>query len=239
MKKIFITGISGAIGSEIAKKFYRNGWSVSGTYTNESERIHKIRKELKDCTFIKCDFSNFKELNDVFCRIAETTVPDILVNNAGITSDNFLSRMSSSDWKDVIDVNLISHIIVSSHILRGMKKNNRGKIINLSSVSGIRGRETQANYSTSKGGLIGLTQLIEESSRDYSKITALTIAPGMIKTQMTSEVEDKKMKLFLNSLLEKREGTTNEVASLIYSLAQDDISYINGSCISIDGGVFL
>ncbi|KZK08431.1 3-oxoacyl-(acyl-carrier protein) reductase [Lactococcus cremoris] len=239
MKRIFITGISGAIGSAVAGVFYNNGWQVTGTYTHEGTRVNNIRKKFKDITFIKCDFSNLEDVENVFSKIIDEDVPDILVNNAGITSDNFLSRMTNFEWSNVMDINLLSHIIVTSHILKKMKKRKKGKIINISSVSGVYGRETQTNYSTSKGGLIGLTQLVEENSKEYPYIFALTISPGMIETEMTRKVESKKKELFLNSLSEKREGTPREVANLIYSLTQESVSYINGSCISIDGGVFL
>lgn len=236
---VLITGISGDIGYTIAKKFFQENWTIIGTYAHDSHRIERVRRDLKGAKIIKCDFSDINQAIEVFKDFPDIYTPDVLINAAGIVSDDFFVRMDSSDWERVIDVNLISSIIVSSSVFKKMKKRGKGKIINLSSISGVYGRDTQTNYSTSKGGLIGLTQLIENLAKGHENISAITIAPGMIETDIIKQVDSKKMSLFLSSLTENRLGTPSEVANLVYSLCQSNISYINGECISIDGGAFL
>ena len=161
---------------------------------------------------------------------------DILVNNAGITRDNLLLRMSEAEWDAVLSVNLKGAFNCTRAVVRAMVKQRYGRIINISSVIGLRGNAGQANYAASKAGLIGLTKASAQELASR-QITVNAIAPGFIETQMTQKIPEESRKRLLELIPQKKLGQPEDVARLAVFLASDDASYITGEVIRVDGGM--
>ena len=237
MKNILITGASRGIGKSIAYYFARKGFNVVGTARSEFEFIDADFKG----TFIplKLDVTDRDSIKEAFSLLKEKELlPDILVNNAGITADQLFLRMKDDDWDNVLNINLTGTFNITKMFIKQMVKNRSGKIINISSVSGLMGNAGQVNYSSSKAALSGFTKSLakEVGSRN---ITVNSIAPGFIDTDMT-EYLDEKAKLDLESQIPlKRMGNASDISELVYFLASDEASYITGQTISVDGGLFM
>ena len=168
----------------------------------------------------------------------ENLLPDILINNAGITSDKLFLKMNDDDWDNVIDTNLNGTFNVTKVFIKNMIKKRFGKIINISSISGLMGNPGQVNYSSSKSALVGFTKSLakELGSRN---INVNCVAPGFIKTEMTSFIDDESEDKIINQIPLNRLGNSEDVAKLIMFLASDEASYITGQTISIDGGLLM
>lgn len=170
--------------------------------------------------------------------LAEFPVIDILVNNAGITRDGLLFRMSEDDWTSVIQTNLTSCFHWTKHLARPMTRSRWGRIVNIASVSGIMGNAGQANYSAAKAGMIGFTKTLarEFASRN---ITANVVAPGFIKTDMTTEfVNNPEMSAkILDSVPLKRFGEAADIANMTTYLCSEEAGYITGQVFTVDGGM--
>ena len=170
--------------------------------------------------------------------IKEYGAIDILVNNAGITRDNLILRMSESEFDDVIRTNLKGTFNCIKHVTKYMLKNKSGKIINISSISGVNGIAGQANYSASKAGIIGLTKsFAKEMSSKGININA--IAPGFIETDMTKVLNDKYVEEIVNTIPSKRVGRPEDIAKAALFLASDMSDYITGQTLMVDGGLGL
>ncbi|MBA1393156.1 SDR family oxidoreductase, partial [Lactobacillus sp. XV13L] len=159
---------------------------------------------------------------------------DVVVNNAGIVHDGLLNRMSSSDFQSVLDTNLVGTFNVTKQALRPMYKQRSGCFINMASVIGLTGNIGQANYAASKAGIIGFTKSVAHESA-LRNLRCNALAPGMIATQMTQQLSDKRQTEIIEQIPLKRLGTVNEVAQAAIFLAQND--YITGQTITIDGGL--
>jgi 3-oxoacyl-[acyl-carrier protein] reductase len=169
---------------------------------------------------------------------AELGSLDILVNNAGITRDTLALRMKEEDWTSVLETNLSGAFYLSKSALRGMMRNNWGRIINISSVVGIMGNVGQANYISAKAGLIGLTKAL---AAEYAPkgITANAVAPGFIDSDMTINLPEDVKKGYLARIPAGRFGKPEEVASVVTFLASEDATYVNGQTITVDGGMVM
>jgi 3-oxoacyl-[acyl-carrier protein] reductase len=170
--------------------------------------------------------------------LGEHPLIDILVNNAGITRDGLLFRMSDADWNDVIATNLTSCFHWTKHLARPMTRARWGRIVNITSVSGIMGNAGQANYSAAKAGIIGLTKALAREFASRS-VTVNAVAPGFIKTDMTSEFVDKPelAAKILEAVPLKRFGDAGEVASMCAFLCSEESGYITGQVFTVDGGM--
>lgn len=170
--------------------------------------------------------------------LAEFPVIDILVNNAGITRDGLLFRMSETDWNDVITTNLTSCFHWTKHLARPMTRSRWGRIVNITSVSGIMGNAGQANYSAAKAGVIGLTKTLAREFASRS-ITVNAVAPGFIKTDMTSEfVGNPEISgKILETVPLKRFGESLEIANMTAFLCSEEAGYITGQVFAVDGGM--
>ena len=237
MKNILITGASRGIGKSIAYYFARKGFNVVGTARSEFKFMDTDFKGT--FTPLKLDVTDRDSIKDAFSLLKEKELlPDILVNNAGITADQLFLRMKDDDWDNVLNINLTGTFNITKMFIKQMVKNRSGKIINISSVSGLMGNAGQVNYSSSKAALSGFTKSLakEVGSRN---ITVNSIAPGFIDTDMT-EYLDEKAKLDLESQIPlKRMGNASDISELVYFLASDEASYITGQTISVDGGLFM
>lgn len=240
-KTAVVTGGSRGIGKAISLKMAQSGADVAIIYAgNEKaaeETLCLIEQLGVKAKIYRCDVSDFNESkNTVNEIISDFGGIDILINNAGILRDGLILSMKEEDYDAVLDTNLKGAFHMIKHTYRHFMKKRKGRIINITSVSGIIGNAGQANYSSAKAGLIGLTKSAakELASRN---ITCNAIAPGFIETDMTSSLPDKVKEEAVNAVPLKRMGTPTDIANLAAFLASDEAAYITGEVIKIDGGL--
>lgn len=236
-----VTGASRGIGRQIALTLAREGAVVIVNYRGSKEKADDVVAEIENAggraEAVFCDVSDFKEaetfLGDVIKKYGRI---DILVNNAGITRDNLLMKMSEAEFDDVIDTNLKGAFNCMKHASRQMLKQKSGRIINISSVSGVMGNAGQANYCASKAGIIGLTK---SAARELAsrRITVNAIAPGFIQTDMTDALSDTVKEGIAAQIPMKTFGTAEDIAETAAFLASDRAKYITGQVICVDGGM--
>ncbi len=239
-KTALVTGASRGIGRDIALKLAEEGASVLCVATNEAllrETVAAIEAKGGKAAYAIADVSKVAEAEAVIEKIGKDWGKlDVLVNNAGITRDNLLMRMKDEEWDRVMEVNLKGAFNLIRAAARPMMKARAGKIVNISSVVGLIGNPGQANYAASKGGMIAMTKSVarELGSRG---ITANTVCPGFIETEMTGKLtEEQKKALFANIAL-GRFGKTSDVAGVVAFLASAAADYITGQDIVVDGGM--
>ena len=255
-KVALVTGASRGIGKEIAKTLAREGAFVIVNYNGSKERaedtVAEINEEvanagntneegviLAGAVAYGCNVSDYAACGEMIEQIIkEYGRIDILVNNAGITRDGLVMKMSEEDFDAVIATNLKGTFNTIRHASRYLLKQRAGRIINLSSVSGVMGNAGQANYSASKAGVIGLTKSMarELASRG---ITCNAVAPGFIATEMTDAMTDSAKEAVKGQIPLQRVGTTADIAETVAFLASDRASYITGQVISVDGGMHM
>ncbi len=238
-KVAVVTGGTRGIGEAICKAFAKNGASVAFLYSGSIDRAAAVEEELKalgvNAKGYQCNVAVFEETQKTFKTIIKDFGRvDILVNNAGITRDKIVMMMRPNDFDEVIDVNLKGAFNMIKQAYPVFLKQKSGKIINISSVTGLMGNTGQANYSASKAGLIGLTKSVARELAGRG-ICCNAIAPGFIQTDMTSELSGENP--LIDSIPAKRLGNPSEVASLAVFLASDNSNYITGEVIRIDGGL--
>ncbi len=241
-RSAFITGASRGIGLAIAKLFASKGISVtcaSRTAEALDEVVSEIRAGGGKAHAIPLDVSNL----DDFSRVISESVDqfggvDILINNAGIVKDNLLLRMKEDDWDSVIDINLKGSFNGIKAVTPLMMKQRSGRIVNITSVSGMMGNAGQANYSAAKAGMIGLTKTTarELASRN---ITVNAIAPGYIATDMTSKLNEKVKEDLIKHIPLRRIGEAEEIAETALFLCSDAAGYITGQTIAVNGGLYM
>lgn len=238
-KVALITGASRGIGRAIAQKFAKEGAYIAAIYCGSEQKALELKDEIEKnggkINIYKCDVSNFAECESTVKKVIEDFGGvDILVNNAGITNDKLVLQMGEDDFDSVIGTNLKGAFNMIKHCYRNFMKKKYGKIINISSVAGLIGNAGQANYSSAKAGIIGLTKTAakELASRN---VCCNAIAPGFIKTDMTEAFQENDA--VKNAIPLKRMGSADEVANLAAFLADDVSDYITGEVIRIDGGL--
>jgi len=241
MRYALITGGSGGIGSAICVSLASVGYHVlihyNSNITAASETLRHIEDNGGTGETIRFDVTDNKTVNNVLDSWQEAH-PDeyisVLVNNAGTSKDMLMVWMEENDWSSVINTNLNSFYHVTSGLIKDMVINKWGRIINIVSLSGIKGLPGQTNYSAAKAGVIGATKaLAQEVGR--KKVTVNAIAPGYIKTEMVKDLDEKQLKKLIPA---NRFGTPEEVANLVTFLASDSASYITGEVININGGLY-
>ncbi len=240
-KVALVTGGSRGIGKAIAEKLATVGAKVIIVGTSDS--IYAVADEMKknklSAEGFVADVSNEDDVKKLFEMIEKTYGKlDICVNNAGITRDGLSMRMSTEDFDKVISVNLRSTFLVSRSASLMMMKAKYGKIVNMSSIVGLKGNKGQANYSASKAGIVGLTMsmALELAKRN---VTVNAVAPGFIDTDMTKAVSDKARETFFQQIPMERAGDVNDIAEAVLFLSTDSSKYITGQTIVVDGGLML
>lgn len=242
MKYALITGGSRGIGRNICYKMAQMGYNVLINYVSNEEEALKTLEEVRNLG-ADGEILKFNVADREACATAiedwEGRHPgeyiEVLVNNAGIRKDNLLLRMSGQDWDSVIGTHLGGFYNVTKPVIRQMLGKRHGRIINMASLSGLKGVPGQANYAAAKGGLIAVTRsLANEVGR--KGITVNAIAPGFIRTDMTEDLNEVELK---KSIPLNRFGEAEEVADLVAFLASDKAAYITGECISINGGLYM
>lgn len=240
-KIALITGASRGIGRGIARKLASLGATVLVNYNGSQQKAQELAEEIAaiggraEC--IGCDVSDFAACAEMVDRIiGKYGRVDILVNNAGVTRDNLLMRMSEEDYDKVLDINLKGAFNTMRHLAKYFLKQRSGKIVNISSVSGVLGNAGQANYSASKAGLIGLTKSVarELASRG---VCVNAVAPGFIDTEMTQALSEKAREAGVAAVPMGRMGSVEDIAETVAFLAGDRSNYITGQVICVDGGM--
>lgn len=240
-KVALVTGAGRGIGRAIAYALAQQGAVVLVNYNGSRERALETVAEIEafggQAEAVGCDVSDFNACGSMVENIVEKYGHvDILVNNAGVTRDNLILRMKEEDYDKVLDTNLKGAFNTIRHLSRYFLKQKGGKIINISSVSGVLGNGGQANYSASKAGLIGLTKSVarELASRG---ICVNAVAPGFIDTEMTQALPEKSREAAVKAIPMGRMGCPEDVAQMVAFLAGDRSNYITGQVICIDGGM--
>jgi 3-oxoacyl-[acyl-carrier protein] reductase len=241
MKYALITGAARGIGKAIAIKLANEGYYILINYKSNDEEANKTLEQIRtvggEGELLKFDVSNREQVNAVIGNWFEKhpeKVIEILVNNAGIRSDNLMMWMEPQDWDSVLDTSLTGFYNVTKQILNPMLLNRYGRIINIVSLSGLKGVAGQVNYSAAKAGMIGATKALAQEVGKRG-ITVNAVAPGFIKTDMTQDINEKEAKIMIPL---NRFGEPEEVAELVSFLASSKASYITGEVISINGGLY-
>ncbi|MBD5529831.1 MAG: 3-oxoacyl-[acyl-carrier-protein] reductase [Lachnospiraceae bacterium] len=236
-----VTGASRGIGRGIAKKLASLGATVLVNYNGSEEKARAVAAEIVSdggkAQCVGCDVSDFAACGSMIEEIIkEYGRVDILVNNAGVTRDNLIMRMSEEDYDRVLDTNLKGAFNTIRHLSKHFLKQRSGKIVNISSVSGVLGNAGQANYSASKAGLIGLTKSVarELASRG---VCVNAVAPGFIDTDMTQALSEKAREAGVAAVPMGKMGSVEDIAETVAFLAGDRSNYITGQVICVDGGM--
>lgn len=240
-KTAVVTGGSRGLGRAICLELARGGANVLFCYAgNEAaarETVQAVEELGAKALAVRCDVSDAAQVDalakaavEAFGRI------DILVNNAGITRDNLLMRMSEADFDAVIDTNLKGTFLCMKAVSRLMLKQRYGRIVNVSSVVGLRGNAGQVNYAASKAGVVGMTKSLarELASRG---VTVNAVAPGFMETDMTAALPEAARAAAQGSIPMNRLGAPEDVARAVAFLASDDAAYITGQVLAVDGGM--
>lgn len=241
MNYALVTGGSRGIGAAICKKLASQGMGVIINYKSNEDAAQGVLTEIESmggvAELLPFDVVS-EESVDVALEKWEETHPDdritVLVNNAGIREDNLLIFMQTEQWHKVISTTLDGFFHVTRRVLKGMLTKRFGRIINVASLSGLKGLPGQANYSAAKAALIGATKALAQEVAPR-KVTVNAVAPGFIKSDMTKDLNEDELK---KQVPLNRFGETEEVASLVAFLASKDASYITGETISINGGLY-
>ena len=241
-KIALVTGAGRGIGQAIAERFAQEGATVlcvSRTAANCQQVAEAIIQQGGSAVAFPMDVANKQSIQTVSQQILEQyPTIDILVNNAGITRDKLFVRMDDADWEDVLFTNLFSAFYLCKQFVGPMTRKRWGRIINISSVSGIIGNAGQANYSAAKAGLLGFTKSLAKELACRS-ITVNAIAPGFIATQMTQELNETIVEQAKKLIPLKRFGEAEEIANMAIFLASDEAQYITGQVIKVDGGMVM
>ncbi len=235
-----VTGAARGIGRAIVFELLKQGRRVVGLDIN-TEQLNELEKAVKEAGFTiatQCvDITDTKAFTETLEALAkEHDGIGILVNNAGITRDNLLIRMSDEEFDSVLEVNLRAAFVGMRAVARSMMRNKFGRIINISSVSGVMGNAGQTNYSASKAGLIGMTKT---AARELAKknVTANCIAPGFIDTEMARKLPQPIIDGAKQLIPMRRLGSVEDVAKAVAFLAGDEAGYITGQVLCVDGGM--
>lgn len=239
-KTALITGASRGIGKAIALELARSGYDIVVGYNERQEEADKVAEkaasynvraitaqaDLKDYVSVK---SMFDYVYSVFSSI------DVLINNAGISLVKPILDTTIEEWREIMDANLTSAYLTTQFVLPKMINKEYGRIINISSIWGVTGASCEVAYSASKAGLIGYTKALALEVPPY--ITVNCITPGIIDTDMNSDLDEEEIEKFLKNVPAGRMGEPQEVASLVAYLASDKAAYVNGQVIGVNGGM--
>ena len=240
-KVALVTGASRGIGKEVALTLAREGATVIVNYQGSEEKANEVVEEIRrnggNAESFGCNVADFERCEHMIRDIVQKYGHlDILVNNAGITRDGLIMKMSEEEFDQVLSVNLKGAFNTIRHASRYFLKQRSGKIINISSVSGVLGNAGQANYSASKAGIIGLTKSMAKELGSRG-INVNAIAPGFIETDMTEAMNDKAKEAVKQQITLGRVGLPKDIAETVLFLASDKAEYITGQVLCVDGGM--
>ena len=233
-----VTGGTRGIGAAISILLKKAGYRVAATYVGNSEAASAFQTA-NDIQVFRWNVGNSEECRKGVNAVVTSLGPvEILVNNAGITRDKAFRKMSDSDWHDVINTNLSSAFYMCREVIEGMRVLQFGRIINISSINGQRGRYGQVNYSTAKAGMYGLTKAL---AMEYGKrgITVNAIAPGHIDTDIINSAGPELVQSLIAENPVGRLGTPEEIARCVLFLSSDEAGFITGSTLTVNGGAYM
>ena len=238
---ILISGASRGIGRAIALRFGRDGARVAINYRHNRAAAEATAADVVgaggEALLLPADVADATAVSGMFeTLMARWGKIDVLVNNAGIVRDTLLLRMSEEDWDAVLETNVRSAFLCTRAALRPMLRQRSGRIINLASISGIRGNAGQANYAASKAALIGFTKSVAREAASRG-VTVNAVAPGLIDTDITNTMPEKAREAIIEQIPLGRMGTVEEVAALVAFLASPEAGYVTGQAIVMDGGL--
>jgi len=241
MKFALVTGGSRGIGKAICIEIAKQGYHVLINYRSNTEEAENTLGQIKSNggsgELLKFDVSNAEEIRaslDQWKEQNPDSIIEVLVNNAGIRKDALIVWMKDEDWLDVLNTNLDSFYYITKHLIQDMIVNKYGRIVNIVSLSGIKGLPGQTNYSAAKGGVIAASKALAQEVAKKN-VTVNCVAPGFIKTDMTAELEEKDLKRMIPM---SRFGKAEEVANVVSFLASPNASYVTGEVISVNGGLY-
>jgi 3-oxoacyl-[acyl-carrier protein] reductase len=240
-----VTGASRGIGAATARALAEEGWSVAVNYSRDREGAESIASSIEEtggtALAIGADVADAAATDEMLAQVSEKLGPVlVLVNNAGVTADNLSMRLSDEDWNRVIEVNLTAAFRLTRAAIGTMMRQRFGRVINVSSVVGLRANPGQANYAASKAGLIAFTRTVAKEVARRG-VTVNAVAPGLIETHLTrdftSNGEGNGSSALLDAIPARRTGSPEEVAACIRFLASDQASYVTGAVLPVDGGM--
>jgi 3-oxoacyl-[acyl-carrier protein] reductase len=233
-----VTGASRGIGAAIARALAREGWPVGVNYRSDSEGAEAVVEEITSAggraKALQGDVSDPATADALFTALEEEFGDVlVLVNNAGVRADGLSPQIDDEDWDKVIDTNLSAAFRLTRRALRPMIRNRYGRVVNIASIVGaVRGNAGQANYAASKAGLVAMTRTVAAEVARRG-VTVNAVAPGLIETDMTEGLGEN----LLEHVPARRAGTPDEVAECVRFLASDGAAYVNGVCLTVDGGL--
>jgi len=240
-KYALITGASRGLGKAIALRLANDGFAVIINYQSNKVAAEDTLKQIQEAggngellPFNVADPQAIESALDSWSQAHPDDYISVLVNNAGIRQDNLMIFMQEEQWNNVLDTTLNGFFYITRRLLKDMMTHRNGRIINMASLSGLKGLPGQTNYSAAKGALIGATKALAQEVA-ARKVTVNAIAPGFIATDMTKELDEAELKKLIPL---GRFGKPEEVAALASFLASDDAAYITGQVISINGGLY-
>lgn len=242
MKCALVTGGSRGIGSAICRKLAAEGnyhilINYQGNREAAEETLAKVKEAGATGEIIKFNVGDAEEVKAVLTQWQDANpeaIVEVLVNNAGITRDGLFMWMSNDDWSQVINTSLNGFYNVTSFLIQKMLRNKYGRIVNMVSVSGVKGTPGQTNYSAAKGAVVAATKALAQEVAKRN-ITVNAVAPGFIKTDMTSQLDEKELAKMVPA---NRFGEAEEVADLVAFLASKKAGYITGEVVNINGGIY-
>jgi 3-oxoacyl-[acyl-carrier protein] reductase len=241
-----VTGASRGIGAATARMLAADGWSVAVNYSRDRDGAESTASSVEDAGgtafAVGADVADPTAADEMLSEVAERLGPVlVLVNNAGVTADNLSMRLSDEDWRRVLDVNLTAAFRLTRDAIGPMMRQRFGRVINVSSVVGLRANPGQANYAASKAGLIAFTRTVavEVARRG---VTVNAVAPGLIETQLTRDFtshgsDSNGSGGLLDAIPARRTGSPEDVAACIRFLASEGASYVTGTVLPVDGGM--
>ncbi len=232
-----VTGASRGIGAAIARGLADDGWAVGVNYREDADGAERVVEEIESsgssAFAVQANVSDPAAADALFPPLEERFGPVlVLVNNAGVRADGLAPQLEDDAWDRVLDTNLTAAFRLTRHALRGMIRARFGRIVNISSVVGQRANPGQANYAASKAGLIAFTSTVAAEVARRS-VTVNAVAPGLVETELTKDIGDE----MLRAIPARRAGTPEEVAACVRFLASQEASYVNGTTLTVDGGM--
>jgi len=242
-KTAIITGGSLGIGATIAIELAREGANVAINYRKHDTEAKEVAKKIENlgqkCLTIKADVTSSTDAENMLKQTIKSFGGlDILVCNAGINKDRVIWKMSEMDWDNVINVNLKGYFIYNKLAASHFKDQRSGKIVNITSINGLRGKFGQTNYSASKGGIIALTKALAKELGKFN-INVNAVAPGMVMTEMAKKIPPEFLQKAVDETVLGRIATTQDIANVVVFLCSEKARHITGEVIKIDGGQYI